>query len=262
MSTRTAYFNNVAFNTLGLIINETVVPPVSHQKYSTISIPDGPVIFEETGKRDPVVFSIKCTVTEANKLRDIYAMASQPGTLILPDEPDKYYYGVLTIATPKNIILYYNKITFTMTAEPYAYAAVNPEITCELIDYGDIFKYTHTNNLGTASSQPRIRIETENYQGEFSIWVNHITYDEEGRHSTEISRAKFTTTGNETLIIDVETRMIYKVDGTNPDGTEKLVVSNSRAVTDFTVLELPAGENDISAEHINSFKIRMNERWF
>lgn len=244
MSTRrTAYFNNNAFDELGLIITDTVVPPASHIKYRSVSIPDGPVIFEETGQRDPVSFPIKCTVTEPDKLRSIYAMAAEPGILILPDEPDKYYYGVLTIATPKNIILYYNKITFTMTAEPYAYAVNNSQVTCSFTEHS-WYKSADITNSGTADAEPIYEVTTPG-GGNFDIWV-----DSNGQR---VALCRVLVDAADVIRIDVAGRKISNSAGD---------IINNKAQHDFSKLVLKPGINTVSISNCTQLKIVKNERWY
>lgn len=239
MSTRTIYFNGKSFDELGLIITKTVVPPVSHKKYKTVSIPDGGVIFEDTGVLDPIVFPINCTLTEPGKLREIYSIAAKPGILILPDEPDKYYYGMLTIATPQNIILHWNRITFTMTAEPYAYAVNNPDVVPVPETEGD-HKIFRLNNLGTADCEPWYRFKAA-AEGELKVWLED-----------EAKAVKIPVKANDEVSIDVMRNNVkigashveYKIEG------------------DYLALKLKPGQNIIRTRNCSDLIITFNERWY
>ena len=224
---RTAYFNGISFESLGLIITQAVVPPVSHSKYKTISIPDGPVLFEDTGQKDPVSFPVRCTLTEPNKLREIYSMVSEPGILITPDEPDKYYYGRLTVSTPQNIIMHWNKIVFTMTAEPYAYAVRNPLLTCEL-ETRDDYLWTSFTNKGSAECEPAYHL---NVSGDFQI---HVVRDER-----TLASCRFSTEAG-VYIVDVQKRIVRK-----KTGEDNYTTVNHIAIDDFTKLTLPSGYSEV-----------------
>lgn len=242
---RTAYYNGVGFDTLGLIINKTVVPTCSASKRQTISIPDGPVIIEDTKVREPIKITIECTLTEPNKLRDIYAMVQNDGKLILPDEQDKYYNGILTVSTPKNIIMYYNRLTFTMTAEPYAYAVNNEEISCPLtpISY---YQYSVVNNAGTAPAEPKYRVTIANDVTSFDLWTEY--------NNDKVAGCRFEgITGGATYIIDIRNRIVYDLDG-------NIIID--KALQDFTKIVLLHGQNSICVSNAVALKIVKNERWY
>lgn len=242
MSTdRTIYFNGKSFDELGLIITQTVVPPVSHKKYRTVSIPDGPVLFEDTGQKDPITFSINCTLTEPGKLREIYKMVSEPGTIILPDEPDKYYYGILTIATPQNIILHWNKITFTMTADPYAYSVINPEIVTTLAVESD-YKKANINNYGTAEAEPVYKITAES-KGVVDFWIDA------GFKSININME-----AGEQIIIDVGKRTVKDSAGNN---------AAHKIQGDYSRMTIPSGMyHNLNVRNVSELIVTLNERWF
>ena len=241
---RTAYYNGIGFDTLGLIINKTVVPTCSASKRQTISIPDGPVIIEDTKVREPIKITIECTLTEPNKLRDIYAMLQDEGVLILPDEQDKYYYGILSVSTPKNIILYYNRLTFTMTAEPYAYAVNNAEEIYPLSDMS-WYKYTVVTNNGTAPAEPVYRITAVNDVTSFDLWIEHNGVRQAG--------CRFEIEGGQTYIIDIRNHIAY-------DSQGHIVLDKTQ--DDFTKLTLPPGESSVCVSQVNLLKIKKNERWY
>lgn len=242
---RTAYYNGISFESLGLIIRKAIIPPNSAEKRRTISIPDGPVIIENTKVRDPVSFPIECTVVEPDKLRDIYAMCQKEGTLILPDEPDKYYYGILTVSTPKNIILYYNNITFTMTAEPYAYSIANPEIICNLQTEGDHFKTVVTNS-GTAECEPKYRIVADT-AGLVEIWIdiNGLT-----------KSVKINADAGETIIIDVANLTVKTEIGNTYTN------SAGKVIGDYTKMTIPNGSWTVRIRNAKQLKMTLNERWY
>lgn len=241
---RTVYYNGKSFESLGLIIRKAIVPPNSAEKRRTISIPDGPVIIENTKVRDPVSFQIECTVVEPGKLRDIYAMCQKEGILILPDEPDKYYYGILTVSTPKNIILYYNNITFTMTAEPYAYAVNNPEIICSLQDGASWYKYTNVSNAGTAECEPVYRVTTPG-GGSFDIWIQV--------NGKKTFGCRINVDEEDTIRIDVQNKIILN--------SHDQIITH-KAVEDFTKLVLPPGDSTICISNCTQLKLVKNERWY
>lgn len=238
----TAYYNGQSFESLGLIIRKTVVVPASRKKRNTITIPDGPVLFEDTGMREPVSFPLECTVVEPNKLRDIYKMCQQEGVLILPDEPDKYYYGMLTVSTPKNIILYYNNITFTMTAEPYAYAVSNPEIVCTLETENDHRKTTVTNH-GTADCEPVYRI-TADAAGVVEMWIDIGSLTKSVRINADAS---------EVIVIDVANKTVKNGSGAN---------IAYKVTNDYTKMTIPQGDRTIRIRNARALKITLNERWY
>lgn len=241
---RTAYYNGVGFDTLGLIINKTVVPGCSPSKRQTVSIPDGPVIIEDTNIRDPLRITIECTLTEPDKLRDIYAMLQDEGVLILPDEQDKYYYGILTVSTPKNIILYYNRLTFTMTAEPYAYAVNNNEEIYALTPLS-YYKFAIVTNNGTAPAEPVYRVTADNNVTSFDLWVEH--------NGAKVAGCRFEINGGETYIIDVRNHIVYTSQG-------QIVLD--KATEDFSKLVLPPGESSVCVSQALTLKIKKNERWY
>lgn len=238
---RTAYYNGISFESLGLIIRKTVVPGSSVEKRKTISIPDGPVLFENTKVREPVTFPVECTVVEPDKLRDIYAMCQKEGVLILPDEPDKYYYGMLTVSTPKNIILYYNNITFTMTAEPYAYELNNPEIVCILEDEDD-HKKTTINNFGTAECEPKYKI-TAAAAGIVEMWID----------VGSLTRSfKINAEANEIIYIDVAHLTAKNSNGRN---------IMDKVIKSFEDMTIPSGRYTIRIRNAKELAITLNARW-
>ncbi|MBO6077228.1 MAG: phage tail family protein [Bacteroidaceae bacterium] len=243
---RTASYRGVSFDSLGLMINKTIVPPCGASKRQTISIPDGPVIIEDTKTRSPIEINIECTLIEDNKLRDIYALVQEEGKLTIPDEPGKYYYGILTISTPKNIILYYNRITFKMIAEPYAYAddEHNPEILCTLTPI-NWYKYSVVTNTGTAPAEPVYRVTAENNATNFDLWTEH--------NGSKVAGCRFEINGGETYIIDVRNHIVY-------DGNDHIVLN--KTVEDFSKVVLLPGENSICVSNALILKVTKNERWY
>ena len=244
---RTASYRGVSFDSLGLMINKTIVPPCGASKRQTISIPDGPVIIEDTKTRNPIEINIECTLIEDNKLRDIYALVQEEGKLTIPDEPGKYYYGILTISTPKNIILYYNRITVKMIAEPYAYAddEHNPEILCTLTPI-NWYKYSVVTNTGTAPAEPVYRITTENDVTDFDLWVVH--------NDDKVAGCRFENiNGGATYIINVKDRIVK-------DNHDNIVIN--KAKDDFSKVVLLQGENSICVSHALILNVTKNERWY
>lgn len=242
---RTASYRGVSFDSLGLMINKTIVPPCGASKRQTISIPDGPVIIEDTKTRSPIEINIECTLIEDNKLRDIYALVQEEGKLTIPDEPGKYYYGILTISTPKNIILYYNRITFKMIAEPYAYAVDNEEIDCPLtpISY---YQYSIVNSAGTAPAEPAYTVTVVNNVTSFDLWTEH--------NDRKVAGCRFEgITGGETYTVDVKNRIVYDHNGN---------VVIDKALQDFTKIVLLPGQNSICVSNAEALIVKKNERWY
>ena len=195
--------------------------------------------------RDPLRITIECTLTEPDKLRDIYAMLQDEGVLILPDEQDKYYYGILTVSTPKNIILYYNRLTFTMTAEPYAYAVDNEEIDCPLtpISY---YQYSIVNSAGTAPAEPAYTVKVVNNVTSFDLWTEH--------NDRKVAGCRFEgITGGESYTVDVKNRIVYDHNGN---------VVIDKALQDFTKIVLLPGQNSICVSNAETLIVKKNERWY
>ena len=245
---RTAYFNGIAFDELGLIITRRPVPPVRANKRKTISIPDGPVIIDDTKTKDPVQFSIECTLTEPEKLRLIYAMVQDDGILILPYEQDKYYYGTLTVSTPENIIMYWNKITFTMTAEPYAYAVDNADIVCELAT-SNWWKWTRVTNNGTADCLPVYQVQASDSEN-FDITTWKVNSDDS---MEQIAGCRVHLNGAETITINTENRIVL-------DSQNRIILD--RVEETFADLKLTPGLCEIRVSNCEALTIRKNERWY
>lgn len=244
---RTASYRGVSFDSLGLMINKTIVPPCGASKRQTISIPDGPVIIEDTKTRSPIEINIECTLIEDNKLRDIYALVQEEGKLTIPDEPGKYYYGILTISTPKNIILYYNRITFKMIAEPYAYAddEHNQETSCELSPVS-WYQFSVVTNTGTAPAEPVYRVTTQNNVTSFDLWILH--------NNDKVAGCRFENIdGGATYIINVKDHIVT-------DANYNIVIN--KAKEDFSKVVLLPGENSICVSNVLVLKLKKNERWY
>lgn len=237
---RTVIFNNQRFEDLGLILRKNPVPECITNNYDIISIPDGPVLFENKKTRDPLKIPIECTVLEPNKLRDIYAMVQKKGRLILPDETGKYYNAVLQINTPENIILHYNNISFTAVCEPWAYAVSNPEQTLTLSE-ASWYKYTTASNNGSAVSEPKYIVTASgqfglNIGGGSADWVN------------------FKITAADTVTVDIQKMLVY-----NSQNQSILNLTEGN----LSKLKLNPGANWLGCgQTVSSLKIVKNERWY
>lgn len=238
---RTVYFNGISFESLGLIIRKNPIPPCSQTEYETIAIPDGPTVFADKKTREPIVFSIECTLIEAGMLRSIYAAIQKKGRLILPDEPDKYYNAVLTVETPEPIIMQYGTLVFNATCEPYAYSLNNEMQTYVLSDSG-WYKYAEVVNEGTEEAEPVIRVSAS-YS--FDIWVKDV--------SDQSNVCKFSLDGPDTVIIDVKNEIAYNSAG-------QIMLNKMQG--DFRKLRLSPGSNRISGTSLTDIMVIKNERWF
>lgn len=234
---RTVFFNNISFESLGLILRKTPVPPCSQPNYEITSIPDGPVIFENTKVREPVKFPIECTLIKEGKLRDIYAMVQERGKLILPDEPDKYYKALLTVSTPKNIILQYNNIVFNAVCDPYAYSVKNEPEVYELAS-ASWYKHADVTNNGTADCEPVYRLKVP---GSFDIWNGSYDYS-----------CKFTLSGADEVIIDVQNMIVYNSSG-------RILLDKMEG--NLNDLKLKPGKSQIRITSVTELEITKNERW-
>lgn len=238
---RTVYFNGISFESLGLILRNNPVAPCSQKIFEPISIPDGPVIFDDTGVREPITFPIECTVIQKGALRNVYALIQNKGKLVLPDEPDKYYNAILTVETPENIIMQYHTVAFNVTCEPYAYA-VNNELQQYGITSSGWFNYADVTNNGTEEAEPILKVSAP-YS--FDIWVKDV--------SDPRNVCKFFFDTADVITIDVEHEIAYNSAGQN---------MLNRMQGDFKKLRLAAGENRISVTGMTALQVMKNERWF
>lgn len=123
-------YNGVKLTTLGVIVNAVSPPPCSQAEYEMITIPGREERLRSMKKTRPnIPITAELTITEPNRLRELYAVLQGYGKLILPSEPDKYYNAVPQVITPQNIVMYMHKMTVGFECEPFAYSASNDVVT-------------------------------------------------------------------------------------------------------------------------------------
>ena len=128
MSTIT--YSGVSSDTLGIMVNQIIVPPSSVEEYEMIKIPGRPEPLRSNLKtRPPIQIEVEATIVEDNVLRQIYSTFQGTGKLIRSTEPDKYYNASAQIITPENIARYMHKITLGFECQPFAYAVNNVTVT-------------------------------------------------------------------------------------------------------------------------------------
>lgn len=131
MSTIT--YSGVSSDTLGIMINQVIVPPSSVEEYEMIKIPGRPEPIRSNLKtRSPIMIEVEATIVEENKLRQIYSTFQGTGRLIISTESDKYYNASAQVITPDNIARYMNKITLGFECQPFAYAVNNDPVELEI----------------------------------------------------------------------------------------------------------------------------------
>ena len=162
-------YNGVKLTTLGVIVNAVSPPPCSQAEYEMITIPGREERLRSMKKTRPnIPITAELTITEPNRLRELYAVLQGYGKLILPSEPDKYYNAVPQVITPQNIVMYMHKMTVGFECEPFAYAVDNEIIIPELI--GAVGGKACTVDVsGTYYSQP---IYTILGNGDITLQVN------------------------------------------------------------------------------------------
>ena len=131
MSTIT--YSGVSSDTLGIMVNQIIVPPSSVEEYEMISIPGRPEPLRSNLKtRQPIMITVEATIVEDNMLRQIYSTFQGVGQLIISTEPDKYYNASAQVITPDNIARYMNRITLGFECQPFAYAVNNDPVELEI----------------------------------------------------------------------------------------------------------------------------------
>lgn len=131
MSTIT--YSGVSSDTLGIMVNQIIVPPSSVEEYEMIKIPGRPEPLRSNLKtRQPIMITVEATIVEDNMLRQIYSTFQGVGQLIISTEPDKYYNASAQVITPDNIARYMNKITLGFECQPFAYAVSNDPVGLEI----------------------------------------------------------------------------------------------------------------------------------
>ena len=131
MSTIT--YSGVSSDTLGIMVNQIIVPPSSVEEYEMIKIPGRPEPLRSNLKtRPPIQIEVEATIVEDNVLRQIYSTFQGTGKLIRSTEPDKYYNASAQVITPENIARYMHKITLGFECMPFAYAVSNDPVELEI----------------------------------------------------------------------------------------------------------------------------------
>ena len=131
MSTIT--YSGVSSDTLGIMVNQIIVPPSSVEEYEMIKIPGRPEPLRSNLKtRPPIQIEVEATIVEDNVLRQIYSTFQGTGKLIRSTEPDKYYNASAQVITPENIARYMHKITLGFECQPFAYAVSNDPVELEI----------------------------------------------------------------------------------------------------------------------------------
>ena len=131
MSTIT--YSGVSSDTLGIMVNQIIVPPSSVEEYEMIKIPGRPEPLRSNLKtRQPIMITVEATIVEDNMLRQIYSTFQGVGQLIISTEPDKYYNASAQVITPDNIARYMNRITLGFECQPFAYAVSNDPVELEI----------------------------------------------------------------------------------------------------------------------------------
>jgi len=131
MSTIT--YSGVSSDTLGIMVNQIIVPPSSVEEYEMIKIPGRPEPLRSNLKtRQPIMITAEATIVEDNMLRQIYSTFQGVGQLIISTEPDKYYNASAQVITPENIARYMHKITLGFECMPFAYAVSNDPVELEI----------------------------------------------------------------------------------------------------------------------------------
>lgn len=129
-------YNGVELTKLGVIVNAVSPPPCSQAEYEMITIPGREERLRSMKKTRPnITITAELTITEPNRLRELYAVLQGYGKLILPSEPDKYYNAVPQVITPQNIVMYMHKMTVGFECEPFAYAVDNEPIEIKTKDF-------------------------------------------------------------------------------------------------------------------------------
>lgn len=221
-------YNGVKLTTLGVIVNAVSPPPCSQAEYEMITIPGREERLRSMKKTRPnITITTELTITEPNRLRELYAALQGYGKLILPSEPDKYYNAVPQVITPQNIVMYMHKMTVGFECEPFAYAVDNEPIEIKsknfIVEVG-----------GTYYSKPIFEIWGT---GEIKLIVND-----------DIENALTIYDVDEYVVVDCTAMIVHK---------ERVVLKN-KGLLPF----LGVGENVITyIGNVEKIKLIKNERW-